>query len=1025
MCLRTVLMVGTVAGACLLPAAAGYGEEMSFDKMRTMFRETPMDARRYVGPLFWLHGDESKERLEMYVGKVAEGGNGCFTTESRPHNDWLGEGWFRDLGICLDAAKKHDLDVWIFDEKWWPSGEVGGKVPPEYRNKKLVAQKREVLTPGAVEEPGCAGPNFIAVLAGKQIESGIEGSTLVDLADHVQNGVLHWAAPEGHWVLMRFTWETGDLVLIDGASKDAVDWYLKTVYQPHFARFGEEFGKRIRGFFYDEPETQGDWGTEVIPVLKERGVDWKKALVAWKFALAGDEQAAAKYQYQDALAEAWGRTLYGGVSKWCREHRVESIGHFLEHRKDYLNQSLCAGNVFQLMKYTDMGGIDAVFDQFVMGKRIARDAPCWETPKLGSSISHAYGKRDDLAMVEIFGARGQNLTYPEMKWWADHMFVSGVNFLIPHSFNPRAPFDSDCPPYFYNGGFEPRFPLYRVWADYASRLSTMLQGGRHVCPVAVLFLGGSAHVGKAVTPEELTDAIQDSLYDCDWIPYEVFEKDMQITSASLALREERYQALIVPPVEVIPYQTMVKVREFFDNGGVVLGYGFLPSKSATPGHTADEIAALRDAVWGNAQPGTAVCKTSAKGGRSFLLPESPTPELFQEVLQGAAGIPPVVETLEGKTDHWVHVLHRVKAGRDIFFITNQNHEGEPRHFRLRVTADGVPECWDPMRNEMAPLVFERKGKQVEFALTFEPLQSALVVFRPESAAGAQPVPGQRPAATLQVARDATPPQPPSRPDVKSDAAQSLEGASWIWHTESLQPPNAPPGTRYFRKTFSLPEGRSALKATFMGAADNEMVLFVNGKEAGNSNGWQTPITVDLTALLKAGTNTLEIVAKNGAEAPNPAGVLGQLRVTFAEGAPVVINTDTTWKTFAVAPDNWMADTFDDNAWTAARVMAPFGEGPWGRPADKALTLSPAVADPFYGHCDVPANIDLAKVRVYVEMDDPAPENAARITVNDQYAGGFIGRPCRVEVTSRLKSGTNTLRIEPFAPKSARLVCYAP
>ena len=100
-------------------------------------------------------------------------------------------------------------------------------------------------------------------------------------------------------------------------------------------------------------------------------------------------------------------------------------------------------------------------------------------------------------MVEIFGARGQDLTYPEMKWWTDHMQVSGVNFLIPHSFNPRAPKDTDCPPYFYNGGFEPRWPLYRVFADYTSRLSLMLTGGRHVCPVALLFLGQSAHCRQA------------------------------------------------------------------------------------------------------------------------------------------------------------------------------------------------------------------------------------------------------------------------------------------------------------------------------------------------------------------------------------------------------------------------------------------------------------------------------------------------------------------------------------------------
>ena len=138
--------------------------------------------------------------------------------------------------------------------------------------------------------------------------------------------------------------------------------------------------------------------------------------------------------------------------------------------------------MFPLQKYSGMGGIDAVFSQFNMGQRVANDAPCWQTPKLGSSITHAYGKPDDITMVEIFGARGQDLTYPEMKWWTDHMQVSGVNFLIPHSFNPRAPRDTDCPPYFYNGGFEPRWPLYRVFADYTSRLSLMLTGGRHVCP---------------------------------------------------------------------------------------------------------------------------------------------------------------------------------------------------------------------------------------------------------------------------------------------------------------------------------------------------------------------------------------------------------------------------------------------------------------------------------------------------------------------------------------------------------------
>ena len=478
-------------------------------RLEGQFRDLPIEARRMIGPLFWLHGDDSAQRLEMYVGKVAEGGNGTFTAESRPHTDWLGPGWYRDLGVCLAAAKRHGLKMRIFDEKWWPSQGLGGAVPPRYAAKRLKATAVEVDGPRRFDADGYAGPRYIAAVAGRVTAGGkIDGRSLVDLAPSINRGRLSWQAPAGTWKIMKFTHvqapplgQNGQLS-VDGASKDCVDWFLRTVYQPHYDHFGADFGKTIIGFFYDEPETRGNWGTELDRTLAQRKVDWKTAYVAYAFELAGEEQIAARYAYLDAFAETWGRTMYGGMAQWCHAHGVTSLGHFMEHGNLYLNPDFCAGNMFQLQKYSDLGGIDAVFDQFVMGKRVADDAPTWQTPKLASSIAHAYGKKDDLAMVEIFGARGQDLTYPEMKWWADHMHVCGIHYLIPHSFNPRSPLDKDCPPYFYDGGYEPRWPLYRVFANYSSRLSLMLAGGRHVCPVALLFLRQQRQVGRRSRPSK-------------------------------------------------------------------------------------------------------------------------------------------------------------------------------------------------------------------------------------------------------------------------------------------------------------------------------------------------------------------------------------------------------------------------------------------------------------------------------------------------------------------------------------------
>ena len=42
-------------------------------------------------------------------------------------------------------------------------------------------------------------------------------------------------------------------------------------------------------------------------------------------AMEGDDDAAARFQYFDAFAEAWGRTMYGGMTQWCRERGVFSL----------------------------------------------------------------------------------------------------------------------------------------------------------------------------------------------------------------------------------------------------------------------------------------------------------------------------------------------------------------------------------------------------------------------------------------------------------------------------------------------------------------------------------------------------------------------------------------------------------------------------------------------------------------------------------------------------------------------------
>jgi len=1039
--LRVLVLLASVAAAAPAFAAA----QDDFATVEKQFVEMPMEARRMTGPLFWLHGTESRERLETYIEKIAESHNGTFTAESRPHNDWLGPRWYEDLAICLAAAKKHNLTMWIFDEKWWPSQMIGGKVPPEYGSKYLVADAAPVDGPKAYAADGFGGPRFIGAVAGKEAEGGaIDGESLVDLGPKIRNGKLAWNAPAGKWRVMKFTWGLKGAkgmqqrwVSVDGASRDCVEWFLKTVYQPHYDRFKDDFGKTIKGYFYDEPETQGDWGREVMTMLAERKIDWKKPFVAWKFRLAGDEQAAAKYQYGDAFAEAWGRTMYGGMSEWCRAHKVISMGHFMEHDWEYLSPQLCAGNMFQLLKYSDMGGIDLVCQQFYPGQK---KPGLWQMAKLGSSVTHMYAKADDITMCEMFGAYGQDITYPQMKWLTDQMQVRGVNFMIPHSFNPKSPYDTDCPPYFYNGGCEPRYPLYRVYADYTSRLSLLLSGGRHVAPVAILFLGNSKHVGKAVPPEVMTTALDDVQLDSDWMPYDVFEGDAKLAGKEIKLHQESYRVLIVPPVEVIPYGALAKAKEFFDAGGIVVGYGFLPTKSATLGKTAKDIAALTEAVWGAGDPGLAVRKTSAAGGRSYLLPEKPKPEELKAVLTGDAGVHPAMEVLEGETSGWLHVLHRVKAGRDAFLICNQNHQGAARHFKFRATAAGVPEWWDAMRNEISALPYKRVGPEtVEFEMTLEPSESALVIFAPEGTKTRLPrIEALKPMLpAIEVVREPiTEPQWPSRPPEPEGKtpgpAASLANCPWVWFPGENARTAAPPGARCFRREVTLDQ-RKIKDAKFVVSCDNEFTLFVNGKEAGKDDGagdsWSRPQTVNVARFLKGGVNALAIAAVNGSGEPNPAGLIGKLTVTFETGEPLVVTIDKSWRAARQGQAGWKDAGFDDKSWPAAETIAKLGDTPWGRingggggGRRQPLTVSPITADLFRGKCEIPADVDLAKVRAML-VAEGLPDDCAAITVNGAAVGGFLGAPTRLDITAHLKRGQNTIEIAPLAPKAARVVIY--
>ena len=963
--------------------------------MREDFRSPQGAARENTGPLFWMHGTESPERLREYVGHVAESGQGTLTIESRPHIDWMREGWWRDVDIVLDECRKRGLKMLVFDDYWWPSQGMGGKYPiPEKFHSVDV--------------------NGVVYFRNDAPQDEIPGEICRIVVNEVDSGVFRPCADGNKMILYSTvpleTSKFPKFPTVNGLDEAAVDWFIANYYQPYYDRYRAAFDDgTILGFFFDEPQFMSWWGPALEKELKARGDDLGELLTAVKFRLADPEaQVRAVYRYHDARAETWGRTMYGRQSDWCRRHGVYSSGHFEEHGHRYYAPSKGGGNVMQQMKYVDVPGVDLVMDQYYPHDRQIPDKQIafGQIPKYASSAAHIYNRHGGLNWCEIFGGYGQKLTYPQMKWLCDEHQYQGCHYLIPHSFNPKSPDDDDFPPYFYNGGCEPRFPLFRVWADYNNRCALLLSGGEHVCQIAQCVPGISFHVGKTIRPEMFSFAIQDAQLDSDWIGYDAVKSARIGTNPRTgrpALRtqngKEYYDILSLPATEYVPFAVLEKALAFAKSGGVVVGYGIKPCNTPTRSRSANDVKRMVDAIF--AQPASLFLDGEPNGAQLRAALGKSYPGTDKPLALRDFDFPGLAEA-DGRM---LAVNHYVKDGAETLFIANQDFARRRDIALCAKWPVEKTELWDPMQGTVETPVVENGLVK----LSLEPSQAVFLVW-PAAGSGTH---AASPALTLprvempegQVipveAKETVTPMVAG--GTNGPTALSLDGARWIWHPVN---PRAE-GKVTFRARIDAPEMQ---EATITFSCDNAAVVRVNGEtiaeqksgDASRYDGWRMPTTA--TFALKSGTNDIEVLAEN--VLPGLAGFVAAIRWP----AGVLLTKGDDWR---VARSG--------EAFVKPFEVVSFGREPWGRLAPSMRVTRSPFRESVATACAFALPALEAGARVYFVCDGTEGESSAAVTVNGVFAGGFIGAPFRLDITHFVKTGSNALETKPFRIKSPRIV----
>ncbi len=169
---------------------------------------------------------------------------------------------------------------------------------------------------------------------------------------------------------------------------------------------------------------------------------------------------------------------------------------------------------------------------------------------------------------------------------------------------------------------------------------------------------------------------------------------------------------------------------------------------------------------------------------------------------------------------------------------------------------------------------------------------------------------------------------------------TLEGCHWIWFPEPKPNKNSPAEKRYFRKSFSIDEGKRVTGGRLLTSADEPLEVRLNGKKLGEARDWHIGKEFnDLAQLFQCGSNVLAIIGQNkhaGVPA-DPPGFIARLEVRFGNGESFSLISDENWRCAKSEQSDWDSRGFDDSDWITASKVARFGDRPWGKIlADSAL-----------------------------------------------------------------------------------------
>lgn len=546
------------------------------------------------------------------------------------------EAYFRALDCMTEACKEEQVKFILEDYAPFPTGSANGAYgEEEYAElNKLFIDERHVdfcgPMAGAVVRidtlqsvvygktihrftkvnPACR--KRICTVAYKMQENPanaaaplLDEATGIILDEYIENGILKWNIPEGHWriLVIYTTYESsGRAAFMNMLSKESVALEIEKVHRPLYEHLKEELGSTWMGFFYDEPEVGnagGDsvfdyfmlpgrrtadqtdcealsWSPEMPKEMEKRDDDWMKKLPALWYDGISETYKDYRCDYMDAVSSLIRENYNGQVYAFCKERGIYYIGHVLEDENCHTRLGCGPAHYFRQQYYQSEAGMDVIAGQILPGKDSTTswygvansDGEFYHygLAKLPSSEAHINPLKKNRAVSEVFAMYGQQ-GLAERKFLLDHLMVNGINRML----------FAELPSY------QASWEYSRAVADYTERMCSLLRASEPVIKTAILYHAENEwREGFEVQKFQKAGAkLAGNQISYDVIPADVFAHPDWYhteTEEGLTINSHKYEAFIIPACDSLPKAVGEFVKQCAKTGFPVFFVNYMPQE---------------------------------------------------------------------------------------------------------------------------------------------------------------------------------------------------------------------------------------------------------------------------------------------------------------------------------------------------------------------------------------------------------------------------------------------------------------